>query len=105
MSGIERDARITLDNYEMPRITARLHRAPLTRTLILSGIADDFQQSELARILATLPGVRTVRWSPAGGGLPLIAEAFVATLLGFLFGLALAYLAERRRRYNSQWNW
>lgn len=103
--SIERDARITLDNYEMPRITARLHRSPLSRRLILSGVADDFQQDELARILGTLPGVREVRWMPGGGGLPLIAEAFAATLPGFLFGLMLAYLAERRRRYNTQWNW
>jgi len=103
--GIERDARITLGNYEMPRITARLHRAPLSRRLILSGVADDFQRSELARILGTLPGVREVRWTNRGGGLPLIAEAFGATLPGFLFGLMLAYLAERRRRYNAQWNW
>jgi hypothetical protein len=103
--SIERDARITLDNYEMPRITARLHRAPLSRRLILSGVADDFQQSELARILGTLHGVREVRWTARGGGVPLIAEGFAATLPGFLLGLMLAYLAERRRRYNAQWNW
>src|SRR5580765_21687 len=52
-SVVERSARITLSNYEMPRIQAHLHTAPLTRRLILSGQADDFQTSELARILST----------------------------------------------------
>jgi hypothetical protein len=26
-------------------------------------------------------------------------------VLGFLFGLLLAYLIELRRRYNAQWTW
>ena len=26
-------------------------------------------------------------------------------LLGFLFGLLLAYLGELHRRHNAQWNW
>jgi hypothetical protein len=29
----------------------------------------------------------------------------IASLLGFLLGLLLAYLVELRRRYNAQWNW
>jgi hypothetical protein len=49
--------------------------------------------------------VREARWSGDGGGLPLIAEGMIASLLGFLLGLLLAYLVELRRRYNAQWNW
>ena len=101
---VERDARITLNNYEMYQVTARLHRHPLSRRLILSGPADDFQQSELMRIMALIPGVREARWS-GGGGVPLIVESAAATILGFLLGLLLAYLVELRRRYNAQWNW
>jgi hypothetical protein len=102
---VERDARITLDNYEMYAVTARLHHGPLSRRLILSGPADDFQSSELVRILGSIPGVREARWSAHGGGAPLILESAGAAILGFLLGLMLAYLVELRRRYNMQWNW
>lgn len=103
---IERDARATLDYYEMSDVRARLHRDPLSRYLILSGTADDFQRSELVRTMDTLPGVSSAGWSSdQSGGPPLIAEAAAAALMGFLFGLLLAYLVELRRRYNTQWNW
>jgi len=61
-TSVERSARVTLDNYEMGQVAARLERGPLTRTLVLSGPADDFQQRELVRILSLLPGVGAVRW-------------------------------------------
>lgn len=61
----EASARRTLDYYEMPMIQARMQRSPLSRRLILSGPADDFQRSELVRILDETPGVLEVRWDPA----------------------------------------
>jgi hypothetical protein len=103
---VERNARRALDYYEMPRIAAHLHRGPLTRTLILSGgPTDDFQTSELARLLSQLPGVSRASWSQNAGGAPLISEAAGVSILGFLFGLLLAYLVELHRRHNAQWNW
>jgi hypothetical protein len=102
---VERDARITLNNYEIPEVSAYLHRNPLSRRLILFGQADGFQRSELVRIMPLIPGVREARWSNEGGGIPLIVESIGAAILGFLFGLLLAYLVELRRRYNAQWNW
>ena len=60
--SVERGARITLDNYEMQQVTARLEGDPLKRTLILSGPADDFQQRELLRIMNEVPGVQAVKW-------------------------------------------
>jgi hypothetical protein len=102
---IEHDARLTIENYEIPQVTAHLHRAPLSRTLEAAGAANDFQRRELVRILGLLSGVRDVRWTANRGGVPLIAESVIATLAGFLFGLLLAYFVELRRRYNSQWNW
>ncbi|MFL6751901.1 MAG: hypothetical protein ACJ8D5_00725 [Sphingomicrobium sp.] len=102
---VERRARATLDYYEMPAVTAQLHHDPLTRGLILSGPADRFQRSELVRIMGDLPGVGNARWSTTSGGLPLIAEATMTALTGFLTGLLLAYLVELRRRYNAQWKW
>ena len=102
---VERAARQALDKWEMYKVTAHLHRGPLSRRLVLSGPADDFQTSELVRIMGTIPGVSSARWTAEPGGLPLILEAAGAAMLGFLFGLLLAYLVELRRRYNAQWNW
>lgn len=104
MTRIERDARLTLDTYEMTQISAHLHRGPLSRRIMLSGPADDFQRSELVRTMETLPGVSSATWAD-GGGTPLIVEAGGAAVLGFLLGLLVAYLRELRRRYNLQWNW
>ena len=101
---VERDARATLDFY-LPQVRAELRHGPLTRQLILTGPADDFQRSELVRTMETLPGVSGATWSNSGGGTPLIAEGEGTSLLGFLIGLVLAYLVELRRRYNAQWNW
>ena len=58
-------ARQTLDYYELPMIQAKLQRGPLSRRLVLSGPADDFQRSELIRILDQTPGVLEVKWDPA----------------------------------------
>ncbi|MGH6659829.1 MAG: hypothetical protein ACREBM_09310, partial [Sphingomicrobium sp.] len=105
IARVEADARLALENYEMGQVKARLGRAPLTRKLYLSGRADDFQRSGLARILATVPGVSEARWTPAHRALPLVAESGLAALAGFLLGLFLAYLVELHRRYNAQWDW
>lgn len=102
---LESDSRLTLDNYEMTAVEARLARSPLSRELVLSGPADDFQRSELVRIMATLPGVSKASWSSPRGALPLIAEGGLAALAGFLLGMFLAYLVELHRRYNAQWDW
>lgn len=102
---VDRNVQEILTYYEMPQVTGHLHRGPLSRRLLLSGPADDFQRSELARLLNQLPGVRETVWTRDGGGLPLIVEGLGVSLLGFLFGLLLAYLIELHRRYNAQWNW
>ena len=101
---IESTSRMSLDSYEMPMISSHLHRNPLTRAIELSGPADDFQRSELALIQNQIPGVSFVSWT-GKGGLPLIVEGLIASMLGFLTGVAFAYVAERRRRYNAQWTW
>jgi hypothetical protein len=62
---VEARARHTLDYYELPMVQAHMQRGPLTRRLILSGPADDFQRAELVRILDEIPGVLEVRWDPA----------------------------------------
>ena len=62
---VESSARRTLDYYELPMIQAKLQRRPLSRRLVLSGPADNFQRAELVRILDETPGVIDVRWDPA----------------------------------------
>ena len=102
---VERAARATLDDWEMSQVEARLGRGPLSRQLILSGPADDFQRGELVRIMSELPGVGRATWSPEDRALPLIAEAALTALVGYLLGLLLAFLVALRRRYNAQWKW
>ncbi len=101
---VEGDARLTLDNYEMTQVQARLARSPLSRELLLTGPADDFQTSELVRIMGSLPAVSKARWQREPS-LPLAAEGALAAIAGFLLGLFLAYLLELHRRYNAQWDW
>ena len=102
---IEQSARKVLAaNYAPGGVNVHIHHGPLTRHLMLSGPSDDFQQAEAARLLRQIPGVSDATWTPSAG-IPLIVEGAIAALLGFLLGLLLAYLAELRRRYNSQWNW
>jgi hypothetical protein len=97
--------RATTVFYEIPEVSGHLHHAPLTRHVTLTGPANDFQQSELVRLMNDLPGVADTGWKDSGGGLPLIVEGSISGLLGFLLGLGVAYLVElrRRRRANRKW--
>lgn len=97
-------AQAVLVDWEMMQVDARLHRDPLSRRLMLSGPADDFQRSELVRIMGAVPGVSSATWSRSGG-VPLLLEGIGAATAGFLIGLLLAYVVELRRRYNAQWSW
>jgi hypothetical protein len=102
---IERIAREVLAANDAPSgVHVQIHHGPLTRQLMLSGPSDDFQQAEAARLLRQIPGVSDASWTPSAG-IPLIVQGAIASLLGFLLGLLLAYLVELRRRYNSQWTW
>lgn len=102
---VEGTARFVLEDWEMGHIRARLHRGPLTRRLVLSGRADDFQRTELVRIIGGIPGAGGATWSSRSAGIALILEAALVSLGGFLVGLLLAYVVELRRRHNAQWTW
>lgn len=101
---VERRARLVLDDWEMPAVSARLQRAPLTRRLELSGAADSFQRGELAKLMSFVPGVSSATWVRQRT-IPLFAEAIATSFLGFLLGLLLAYLVDLRRRHNAHWSW
>lgn len=103
-AAVERSVRHTILDWDIPQVSGHLRHGPLTRTVLLSGPADDFQRSELVRIIGELPGVERATWSGTGG-VPLLVEGSAAALLGFLLGVLVAYLRELRRRYNAQWNW
>lgn len=62
---VEAAARAQLDHDEMVRVQGRFERDPLTRRLILSGPADDFQRGEIKRRMELIPGVREAQWDPA----------------------------------------
>jgi len=100
----ERVANDSLGYYEMPEVQARLQRGPLTRTMLLSGPADDFQRREIVRMMREIPGVSGASWSRRGE-LPLIVEGSVIGLIGYLLGCLVGYAVTRRRRGNSEWRW
>jgi hypothetical protein len=64
-AGVEARARAQLDFDEMVRVQARFERDPLTRRLILSGPADDFQRAEIKRRMELIGGVGVASWDPA----------------------------------------
>jgi hypothetical protein len=106
-AAVDGRSRQVLTDFEMTQVQARLERDPLRRTLLLSGPADDFQRSELVRIMDEVPGVANVRWTnaPEPFALPLLAEAELAALAGFGMGLILSYVLELRRRSRAEWRW
>lgn len=103
-TSVEHVIREALVNNEIPQVSGHLHRGPLTRRVLLSGPADDFQRREVVKLMHVVPGVESASWS-GGTGVPLIVEGGASAILGFLLGLLVAYLMELRRRYNAQWNW
>ena len=103
-SSAERLARQTILYYEVPQVQARLQRGPMSRHILLSGQADDFQRRELARMMTEIPGVASAGWG-GRGQVPLFLEAVVVGLIAFLLGALLAYAVSARRRHNSQWRW
>jgi len=102
---VESAAQTTLDHFEMTQVTARIERRPLGRYIRLSGQADDFQRMELIRIIGEVPGVAGVRWAPEGFRMPLLIEAWLASIAAFLLGLLLAYLLELHRRASADRRW
>ena len=58
----------------MTQVTGHLQHGPLTRRVILSGPADDFQRSELARLHGSDSGGERRELVGQAGGLPLIVE-------------------------------
>jgi hypothetical protein len=62
---VDARARAMLDLYEMPHVKAVMERAPLTRRVVLSGQADDFQRREIKHMVEEQPGVGQAVWDPS----------------------------------------
>jgi len=94
-------------DFEMEAMTVTVDRGPLRRQVMLAGPADDFQRSELVKLMELLPGISQAHWEQDRNSwpLPLVVEACLLSLFGFLLGLLLAYLVELRRRANAHWRW
>ena len=94
-----------LDYYDMDFVDNWMQREPLTRRIWLAGPADDFQRTELVRIIEGIPNVSDVQWYREDRDtvraeivLPLVVEAELAALSAFAFGFIITYLIARRRR-------
>lgn len=107
----ETAARQAVAATEVPGIEVRLGRDPLSRTATLSGPADPFQregQGELKGlndIVAETKGVAGIRWmdepEDGGVGLPLLIEALIGIVLGYVVGLGLGWLLFGRPKRES----
>jgi hypothetical protein len=105
---IERDARAGAARAEVPGISVRLGRAPLTRSAVLSGAANDLQreglgsQMGISDYVREVEGIGEVRWAdepkPRRRTMPLLAETLVLSALAYLAGLGLGRLLWGRRR-------
>ena len=62
-ASVEANARAQLARDEMTQVQAHLARSPLTRRILLSGPADDFQRTEIARRMLALPGIGEAEWT------------------------------------------
>jgi hypothetical protein len=68
VGSLEARAQLRLRVAELPGVTVRMERDPLTRTAILSGEVDDFQKEGLGSFpgindrIRTIPGIADIRW-------------------------------------------
>ena len=105
---IERDARVAVAKAELPGISVRLDRSPLTRRATLSGPANDLQreglgsQKGVSDYVREVDGIGAVRWAdepPSGRRVtPLLLETFFLAALAYLIGLGLGWLLWGRKR-------
>jgi hypothetical protein len=105
---IEGGARAAVATSEVPGITVRLDRSPLTRRATLSGPANDLQreglgsQKGISDYVRGVDGVSAIHWAdepkPNRRIMPLLLETMVLAALAYLIGLGLGWLFWGRRR-------
>jgi len=101
---VEARAQAVVRETAIPGVALRMSRAPLSRTAILSGPANDFQREGIGRLpglngrVGAVSGVSSVRWDAAGGGIPLLAETLALVALAYLIGIGLGWVFFRPKR-------
>lgn len=100
-------AQRTLTYYEMDKVTAATQQDPTARRILLTGPGNDFQRSELVRIMNDVPGILDAAWTNGHDAytvrhfiIPSAIEAQLLGLASFAFGMIIAYLHALRRRAN-----
>jgi len=107
VGGLEAQARAKVAAAELPGIAVSAARQPMSRTMILSGPADQFQREGMGEMpgltgrVEAVEGVAAVRWADEGKGsrgLPLFAELLAGLVPVYLLGLLLGRLLFRPKR-------
>lgn len=110
VSALEAEARAATAK-ELPGISVRLSRDPLSREATLSGPADEVQREGmgslpgLTDIVGGIEGISAVRWADEPErrrfALPLLAELLILAAFAYGIGLGLAWLLWGRPRRQS----
>ena len=100
---VEARAQAQVRAAAIPGIEVRMSRAPLSRTAILSGPANDFQREGIGQLpglnerVSGVAGVSAVRWDVEGGGIPLLLEILGLVMLAYLIGIGIGWRLFRWR--------
>lgn len=109
INSLEQGARTAAAESELPGVSVRMVRDPLSRTAIVSGTANDLQREGLGSqwgvedYVRNVPGVTRARWDDekGGNGLPLLIETMIVVALAYFAGLGLGALIFGRRKRQS----
>lgn len=109
IASLEHQAQEAARHAELPGISVRLDRDPLSRTAIVTGPANDLQREGLGSqwgvkdYVRNVPGIAGVRWDdePGGNGMPLLAEILLIVGIAYVAGFGLGALIFGRRKRQS----
>jgi hypothetical protein len=104
IADVEARAQARVRAAAIPGVGVRMSRAPLSRTAILSGPANDFQREGIGLLpglnerVTAVAGVTAVRWDVEGGGIPLLVELLGLVAIAYLIGVGIGWRIFRPRR-------
>ena len=104
LDDVEARAKAVVRAAAIPGVEVRMSRAPLSRTAILTGPANDFQREGIGGLpglndrVAGVAGVTAVRWDSTGGGRPLLVDLLGLAALAYLIGVGIGWRLFRPRR-------